>query len=134
MGKDNWTIKDAKRLQEKLRALPAVEKNEDTKLSKQETVKMISKEIADLQKRGYTIEQIISSFKGEGFDISTPTLRNYLYRKRASKKNEAAVAKTTKNKDTPPRATVASTPNSSLKKSVDPAKAHFSVRPDTKDI
>jgi len=38
-----------------------------------------------LQKRGYTLDQISETLRGEGLDITTPTLKSYLQRIKAGK-------------------------------------------------
>lgn len=62
-----------------LRALPALEASKQ-KLTKQAVVKHLAAEIAALQQRGYTLEQIVESLRGEAFEISTATLKSYLQR------------------------------------------------------
>jgi hypothetical protein len=64
------------------------------RLTKQAVVKRLSREIASLQARGYTIEQIVESLHGVGFDITTPTLKSCLQRKK-KRKNPAAAKATT---------------------------------------
>ena len=49
-------------------------------LSKFEAVKALSKEIAGMQKKGYSIEQISNALRESGLDIATPTLKSYLQR------------------------------------------------------
>jgi hypothetical protein len=53
--------------------------------TKQEAVKLLANDIASLQRRGYTLEQITESLRGEGVDLSTPTLKSYLSRAKAAK-------------------------------------------------
>lgn len=72
-----YTVAQVEEIASKLRALPAIEPPPKD-LTKQEVVKMLAREIKSLQKRGYTLEQIASSLKGEGLDISTPTLKSYI--------------------------------------------------------
>jgi hypothetical protein len=62
----------------RLRDLPAKEMAK--KHSKQDAVLLLSREIADLKKRGYTLEQIAGALSVSGLPISTPTLKNYLHR------------------------------------------------------
>lgn len=63
----------------KLRNMPTVEKKK-IEHSKQDAIKILSKEIAQLQKRGYKLDQISEILKGEGLNIATPTLKSYLQR------------------------------------------------------
>jgi len=79
MTKMRYTIEQVEQLAQRLRALPEVEKPRKD-LSKQEAISMLAKEIIVLQKRGYTLEQISEILCGEGLEITTATLRNYLQR------------------------------------------------------
>jgi hypothetical protein len=72
-----YTVKQVEEIASKLRALPAIEPPPKD-LTKSDVVRMLAKEIKSLQKRGYSLEQIASSLKGEGLDISTPTLKSYM--------------------------------------------------------
>jgi methionine synthase II (cobalamin-independent) len=75
----------------KLRELPPIEKPKP-EFSKQEAVKLLSKEIVAMQKRGYTLVQISEALRGEGLSIATPTLKTYLQKARPTRK--ASVSKT----------------------------------------
>ena len=76
----------------KLRDMPAVEKRRQ-EYSKQAAVAVLIKEITALQKRGYALAEIAEALRGEGLDIATPTLKNYLLRiKPARKKPSTAPA------------------------------------------
>lgn len=91
------TIAQAEALEEKLRALPAIE-NKNRPISKAEEIKLLANEIAALQQRNYSLQQIAEFLTGEGLEISTATLKNYLQRskspsKRPSKKKPAAAPK-----------------------------------------
>jgi hypothetical protein len=55
--------------------------------TKQEAVRLLSGEIQTLQRRGYTLEQVAELLKGEGFVLTTPTLKSYLARAKASRKH-----------------------------------------------
>jgi len=83
--KDQMKYTDAhiSEILEKMRALPKIEIIKSH--SKQETVNILKKEIVDLKKRGYTLELISESLTGIGFEISTPTLKNYLQRSKPAK-------------------------------------------------
>jgi methionine synthase II (cobalamin-independent) len=72
----------------KLRALPEVEKGKQT-VSKKDAVKSLSKEITILRKKGYSFEQIAEYLHGEGLDIGTTTLKNYL--QKAAKKTKPVI-------------------------------------------
>ena len=91
------TVAQAEALAEKLRALPAIE-NKNRPISKAEEIKLLAGEIAALQERNYSLQQIAEFLTGEGLEISTATLKNYLQRskatsKRPSKKKPAAAPK-----------------------------------------
>jgi methionine synthase II (cobalamin-independent) len=80
-----YTVEQVEEIAIKLRALPKIEPPPKD-LTKSDVVKMLAKEIKSLQKRGYSLEQIASSLKGEGLDISTPTLKSYLQKAKAPTK------------------------------------------------
>ena len=80
-----YTVAQVEEIASKLRALPAIEPPPKD-LTKSDVVKMLAKEIKSLQKRGYSLEQIASSLKGEGLDISTPTLKSYIQKAKAPTK------------------------------------------------
>jgi len=110
----------------KLRNMPPIE--EKTKeYSKQDAVRILAQEINALKGRGYTLDQIAETLKGEGLDISTLTLKNYLQRtksKRAKRENGRA------KKDTPPPA-----PRPAVKEqATSKAKGTFTPTPDSDDI
>jgi methionine synthase II (cobalamin-independent) len=88
-----YTTEEVEAIAAKLRAMPPVEKKKQDH-SKQETIKLLSKEIVSLQKRGYTLEQIAESLCGEGIDIITPTLKSYLQRVKTKTKKPAKKAQT----------------------------------------
>jgi hypothetical protein len=68
----------------KLSAMPEVEPPA-RQYNKQEAVGLLKREILDLQKRGYSLEQISQALTGEGLDISTPTLKSYLAKSKVKK-------------------------------------------------
>lgn len=74
-----YTLEDVERMASDLRTLPAMD-SAKRKLTKQAAIKHLAREIASLQKRGYSIEQVVDSLRGVGLDISTPTLKSYLHR------------------------------------------------------
>lgn len=73
----------------KLRDLPG--KQDAKKHSKRAAIALLSREIVELKRRGYTLEQIAEALSGSGLPISTPTLKNYLHRgrHRAGKQSES---------------------------------------------
>jgi len=74
-----YTLEDAERMASELSALPTMDSSKRS-LTKQAVIKHLAREIASLQQRGYSIEQVVDSLKGVGLDISTPTLKSYLHR------------------------------------------------------
>lgn len=79
------TVAQAELLADKLRALPAIE-NKNRAISKAEEIKLLAREIAALQERNYSLQQIAEFLTSEGLDIGTATLKNYLQRSKSSGK------------------------------------------------
>jgi hypothetical protein len=75
-----------------------------------------------LQKRGYTLDQISETLRGEGLSIATPTLKSYLQRAKPAKKAPVQAPG-----DTP-------RPAPPIKKPADTSKATFTPKPDSDDI
>ena len=115
-----YTTEQLDAIATKLRDMPKVEKKKQEH-SKQEAVRVLSKEIAALQKRGYTLDQISETLRGEGLSIATPTLKSYLQRAKPDKKFPVQAPG-----DTPPAP--------SAKKPSDASKATFTPKPDSDDI
>ena len=69
----------------KLRAMPQVEKKPKDH-NKQEAIKILAREIKAMQTRGYSLEQIGETLRGEGIAVTTPTLKSYLQRTKPVKK------------------------------------------------
>lgn len=111
-----YTTEQLEAIASKLREMPPVEKKKQEH-SKQEAVRVLSKEIAALQKRGYTLDQISETLRGEGLSIATPTLKSYLQRAKPAKK-----------------APVQAPPSPAIKKPADTSKATFTPKPDSDDI
>src|ERR1035438_4287922 len=74
-----YTLEQTEEMVSALRALPAMDGSK-RRLNKQAVVKHMARDIAALQARGYTIEQVVESLNGVGFEITTPTLKSYLQR------------------------------------------------------
>jgi hypothetical protein len=120
VGRMKYTTEQLEAIAAKLRDMPPVEKKKQEH-SKQEAVRMISKEIASLQKRGYTLDQISETLRGEGLSIATPTLKSYLQRAKPVKKAPVQVPG-----DTPPPP--------SPKQLADTSNGTFTPKPDSDDI
>jgi hypothetical protein len=76
----SYTLGKAEEMARALRTLPAMDEAK-RRLSKQAVVKHLVAEIAALQQRGYTIEQVVESLQGVGLTITTPTLKTLTSRK-----------------------------------------------------
>ena len=125
------TLEKVERIAEKLREMPEVD-NKKRDVSKQEAVKILTKEIYDLRKRGYTLEQISETLKGEGLSIATPTLKNYLQRTKPLGKSKIAKASVTKTDTPPPAPALVKADKTEIKS--DKNKATFKAREDSIDI
>jgi hypothetical protein len=68
---------------EKLRKMPPAPPAE-VNVTKQEAVRLLEREIAGQQRKGYSLEQIVESLRGEGLDLTTPTLKSYRSRAKAA--------------------------------------------------
>ena len=68
-----------------LRAMPPIDKKKQQH-NKQESIKLLVKEITLMQKNGYTLDQISEKLRGEGLDVATPTLKSCLQRARPVRK------------------------------------------------
>jgi hypothetical protein len=86
----DYTLENANRLVEELRAIPPKDPAK-RKLDKQGMVRILANELIALQQRGYTIEEVAESLRGRGLSITTPTLKNYLQRSKseADKRSKA---------------------------------------------
>ena len=117
-----YTTEQLEAIAAKLREMPLIEKKKQEH-SKQEAVKLLSKEIASMQKRGYTLDQISEALRGEGLAVATPTLKSYLQRAKPASKKTIVQAP----EDTP-------LPRHAVKKPADTSKAKFTPKPDSIDI
>ena len=84
-----YTPEQVQEISAKLRELPAIKKKRSD-YSSQDVVKMLSKDIVALQKRGYTLEQIANVLRQENLTVATPTLKNYLQRAKPGEREGAA--------------------------------------------
>ena len=130
----------------KLRELPPVERKKEH-FSRQEAVTRLKAEIALLQKRGYSLDQVSDALRGAGINIATPTLKSYLQRakgtrtkarteKPAAGKPAAAAASSVSGTEGLGRA-IPATPNGRAAKSgkeQTPSKATFELKEDSEDI
>jgi hypothetical protein len=119
-----YTTEQLEAIAAKLREMPPIEKKKQEH-SKQEAVKILAKDIAAMQKRGYSLDQISEALRGEGLAVATPTLKSYLQRAKSAK--GASVRPST---DTP-RPAPQQRPE---KKKSDASKATFTPKADSTDI
>lgn len=71
-------------LKAKMKEAPEVSK-EKRRVSKQEAIRELKREIEAMQKRGYTLDDIAKFLSDGGLQITTPTLKSYLQRSKADK-------------------------------------------------
>ena len=128
-----YAMEQIEALAVKLRDLPPVDKNEK-EYSMQETIKILTQEIKLLQKRGYTLDQIVESLRGEGFTLTTPTLKTYL--NQSKRKSVAKTKKTTTVKKIGENTgeKIEDTPADSDGIAAETPPGDFVVRPDTPNI
>jgi hypothetical protein len=62
-------------------------------VTKQEAVRLLAREIVGLQRNGYKLEEIVASFRGDGLDLSTATMKSYLSRVKAARSRRRGAAK-----------------------------------------
>ena len=117
----------------KLKTMPVIEKKKQEH-SKQDAVKVLAKEIAALQKRGYTLDQIAETLRGEGLDITTPTLKSYLQRIKAAKNKGQKEPKKEPQKEQQNPMTPANKKPADTDKSEPSSKVSLSPKPDRDDI
>jgi len=117
----------------KLKTMPVIEKKKQEH-SKQDAVKVLAKEIAALQKRGYTLDQIAETLRGEGLDITTPTLKSYLQRIKAAKNKGQKEPKKETQKEQKNRMTPENKKPEDTDKSEPSAKVSLTPKPDSDDI
>lgn len=128
-------------LRAKMKEAPEVAK-EKRRVSKQEAIRELKRDIEAMQKRGYTLEDIAKFLTDGGMQITTPTLKSYLQRtkadkQKASKKAENfADAKTTTTAQTAQKpaqtaAVVKAKQVAESKAQPADAKGGFTVKPDS---
>lgn len=133
-----YTVAQVEEIAGKLRALPTIVPPPKD-LTKSDVVKMLAKEIKSLQKRGYSLEQIASSLKGEGLNISTPTLKSYMQKAKTPTKPKQTEKETSQTSSTSPTLPeVGSPPTPKVEVPGDNKKTHSKIgsvpRPDSVDL
>lgn len=125
-------------LRAKMKEAPEVAK-EKRRVSKQEAIRELKRDIEAMQKRGYTLEDIAKFLTDGGMQITTPTLKSYLQRTKAdkpkaSKKAENfADAKTTTTAQQPAQTAAVVKAKQVAESKAQPAdaKGGFTVKPDS---
>ena len=110
----------------KLRAMPPAEKK-PKEHTKQEAIKILAREIKAMQVRGYSLDAISDTLRGEGIAITTPTLKSYLQRTKPVKKPKEAKP------EAPAKATTKPTAEKRKETPV-AAKGKFIPAPDSEEI
>src|SRR5450432_3115452 len=77
---------------EKARRMPPAPPAE-ANVTKQEAVRLLARDIAGLQRKGYKLDHIVASFRGDGLDLSTATMKSYLSRAKASRSRRRGATK-----------------------------------------
>ncbi len=86
-----YTLEDANRLRELMRAAPDKAPNQ-RRMDKQAIVREVIDEIAAMQERGYTLEEVAELWATGGFEVTLPTLKSYLQRTRKTRAKGAVKA------------------------------------------
>ena len=114
----------------KMKEAPVVAK-EKRRVSKQEAIRELKRDIEAMQKRGYTLDNIAQFLTDGGMQITTPTLKSYLQRSKADKpkapKNAGnfSDAKTTQHANQSTQQPAQSTAKTEV------VKGGFAVKPDS---
>jgi hypothetical protein len=120
-----YTVELGHEMIEKMRAMPPKDPAK-RRVNKQGLIRLLAQEIAALQERGYTIEEIVESLHGWGLDITTPTLKSYLQRAKGRKARQkappgpaGAPARTVRRSQAQPDAAPARTPSTNVVRRAD---------------
>lgn len=87
------TIEQVETIAARMRTLPPIE-NKKQVVSKQESIRMLTGEIAALRERGYTLEQVAELLTANHLEIGAPTLKSYLQRSQSASKKATGKRKT----------------------------------------
>lgn len=122
-----FTQEKVAEIAKKLEALPTVQPP-PRKLTKQEVVTSLRKEIEALRERGYTLEHIAEVLRGEGLDIGSTTLKSYLTRAKGKAKPKARPASN--------KPAVVKKKEAASKQAAEAVKpsGFFKIRPDREDL
>lgn len=108
------TIEQVETIAARLRTLPPIE-NKKQVVSKQESIRMLTSEIAALRERGYTLDQVAELLTANQLEIGAPTLKSYLQRsqsvsRKANRKRKTKTSSALLNSDSQPKSVVESKP------------------------
>ena len=100
-----YTFQTAEELATKLRELPPADLTQ-RRMTKQAIIRHLAAEIAAMQQRGHSLEQVAESLCGFGLAITTPTLKSYLQRtkkRRRTRPRNASTLSSTAPRTTEPK-------------------------------
>lgn len=129
-----YTLDIVEAIKQKAKEMPKVEKEVNLKTG--EAIKLMAKELHEMQEKGYTLQMILEFLKANDIDASLATLKNAIGRKKSS--TSTTTRKTKDNqldllKDTPATAGVETTtrPDSSKPKASKSADFTATIMPDS---
>jgi DNA-binding transcriptional MerR regulator len=126
-------------LRAKMKEAPEVSK-EKRRVSKQEAIRELKRDIEVMQKRGYTLDDIAKFLTDGGMQITTPTLKSYLQRTKADKPKASKKAENFADAKTPVNAAQQPAQTAAVAKAKQvaeqkaqptDAKGGFAVKPDS---
>ncbi len=126
-------------LRAKMKEAPEVSK-EKRRVSKQEAIRELKRDIEVMQKRGYTLDDIAKFLTDGGMQITTPTLKSYLQRTKADKPKASKKVETFADAKTPVNAAQQPAQTAAVAKAKQvaeqkaqptDAKGGFAVKPDS---
>lgn len=86
-----YTLDDANRIREQMRAAPEKAPNQ-RRMDKQAIVADVIDDIEGMQKRGYTLEEVAELWAKGGIGMTLPTLKSYMQRARKTRAKGAGKA------------------------------------------
>lgn len=138
-----YTLELIEQIAEHMRALPEIEKTKIEK-TRPEAVKLLAKEIKELQKKGYTLDQVASIITEKGIEIKTGTLKAYIQRGKDTQEETKPKARRGKKKElvqtTLPGTDSEKTDGAakdtvqSTNKDTQPTAGTFTPKPDREDV
>ena len=126
-------------LRAKMKEAPEVSK-EKRRVSKQEAIRELKRDIEVMQKRGYTLDDIAKFLTDGGMQITTPTLKSCLQRTKADKPKASKKAENFADAKTPVNAAQQPAQTAAVAKAKQvaeqkaqptDAKGGFAVKPDS---